>query len=116
MEYTVDDLVDGLSYSHLLRMQFDLNHGALHLKKLVDARIRMLEAANRKVCAACGNDIDSENASAYTVVFGPSDFRKKATCCGMDCFEEFIVKLKQYEGIKTTLAKQDVIATNIGTK
>jgi len=47
-------------------------------------------------------------------LFGPSDFRKKATCCGMDCMEQFMGKLKQFEGIKTTLdnKKEREIANN----
>jgi hypothetical protein len=100
MEYRIEDLVEGLTYAQLLRMQFDLNHGSLQLKKLVDSRIKQLEQANRRVCATCNCPIMDDSDHVYTLMFGPSDFRKKATCCGMDCFDEFVKKVKEYEGIK----------------
>ena len=114
MEYTIDNLIDGLTYAQLLKMQFDLQHGGLYVKKLVESRIKMLENQNRKVCVSCGAEVFADSSSTYTVLFGPSDFRKKATCCGMDCMEQFMGKLKQFEGIKTTLdnKKEREIANN----
>lgn len=99
MEYRIEELVEGLTYAQLVRMQFDLSHGSIQLKKLVDSRIKHLEAQNRRVCATCSCAILDDSDHVYTIMFGPSDFRKKATCCGMDCFEQFLTKLKQYEGI-----------------
>lgn len=113
MEYTIDNLVDGLTYAQLLKMQFDLQHGALNLRKLVDSRIKQLETQNRKVCACCGFEITVDSDSSYTLVFGPSDFRKKATFCAMDCFEQFLKKLKEYEGLSTQ--KQCDVDKNILT-
>lgn len=103
MEYTIENLIDGLTYAQLLKMQFDLTHGAMGLRRLIDERIKMLENQNRKVCVTCGTEIFTDSTSTFTVLFGPADFRKKATCCGMDCFERFTIKLKQFEGSKTTI-------------
>jgi hypothetical protein len=101
MEIDLKDFVHALSYQQLLRMQFDLSHGAIGLQKIVGTRIKELEQANQKVCATCNGPIQT-HTQTYTVLFGPTDFRKKATCCAMDCFVEFVEKLKQFEGQSTT--------------
>ncbi|MFT7615588.1 MAG: hypothetical protein ACI8Y7_000402 [Candidatus Woesearchaeota archaeon] len=97
MDYTVRDLIIGLSHAELIKMKRDLDHGALHLKKLVITRIKDLETAGKKICASCGSTILDENHHTYTILFGPSDFRKKATCCCIECLSEFQNKLKSYD-------------------
>ncbi|HLP80164.1 MAG TPA: hypothetical protein VK158_05995 [Acidobacteriota bacterium] len=101
MEYTVEDLVAALTYGQLLKLQFDLNHGSLYAKKLISKRITELETVPRKICATCNCELPEQADYAYTITFGPNDFKKKATCCGMDCLEQFMGKLKQFEGIRT---------------
>jgi hypothetical protein len=101
MEIDLKDFVHALSYQQLLKLQFDLSHGSIGLQKIVGLRLKELEQSHQKVCATCNGPIHKHD-TPYTVLFGPSDFRKKASCCAMDCFIEFVEKLKQYEGQSTT--------------
>lgn len=45
-------------------------------------------------CAVCGSKLD-ESQYVYTLVFGPDDFQKKASFCGLDCMEYFLNYLKK---------------------
>ncbi|MBN2142736.1 hypothetical protein JW711_05405 [Candidatus Woesearchaeota archaeon] len=61
--------------------------------KLVDQKIveKRSEEWNR-ICPVCNSLISNDS---ITLIFGPEDFRKKASFCATDCLEYFIQKLKQ---------------------
>ena len=89
------DVVPDLEYHELKKIQKDLDSGAIHLKNLIDQEISKKEKEHRKNCSVCQTDIDGYSTQNYTLIFGPSDFRKQATFCALDCLEYFIKDLKE---------------------
>jgi len=84
------DVIDYLDESELKRIDTDLAHGGLHLRNFVQHKIKERETEHHGVCTNCQNDIDPHSSKIYTLIFGPSDFRKKATFCGSDCLLYFL--------------------------
>lgn len=90
----VKEVIEFLDYEELLKLKRDLDNGGTHLLKLVDSQIKKIELSHEVFCSDCGAKLDKNRASNYTLVFGPHDFMKKASFCGIDCMEHFISKLK----------------------
>ena len=89
-----EDVIDVLDYNELMRFKSDLDSGAIMVKKLLEDKIKRKLKEHEKICATCSNDINFYKSNNYTLVFGPDDFKKKASFCGIDCLEYFIAKLK----------------------
>ena len=89
-----EDVVDILDYDELMRFKGDVDSGAVAIKKLIEEKIRKKLKEHEKTCATCSGELKFYNSSNYTIVFGPDDFKKKASFCGLDCLEYFIIKLK----------------------
>lgn len=87
------EVINSLSYEDLKKIEMDLNEG--HISKLLRKRMEVLEK-NKKVCPVCYKEIIDDN-EAFTLVFGPPDFRKKASFCALDCLEFFINQIKNKE-------------------
>ena len=90
-----EDVIEVLDYNELMRFKSDLDSGAITLKRLLEQRIKEKLKEHEKVCATCSNDLDFYKINNYTLVFGPDDFKKKASFCGLDCLGYFIIKLKE---------------------
>ena len=95
MKNKLRDVVETLEFDELVKMKADLEHGAVHLKKLVDAEIKRNEKTHEGVCSVCSSDVHPENTSSFTLLFGPDSFKKKATFCAMDCLEYFLNDIKK---------------------
>jgi len=78
----------------LLTLKQDISRGAPLLQKVIDQQLQVLETSNCKMCAHCGTSINEAYNHNMTFTFGPSDFRKKATLCGMDCLDQFLNKIR----------------------
>ena len=89
-----EDVVEVLDYNELMRFKGDLDSGAITLKKLLEDKIKKKLKEHEKICVTCSNGLNFYKPSNYTLVFGPDDFKKKASFCGLDCLEYFIIKLK----------------------
>jgi hypothetical protein len=75
----------------LVKIQKDLEAGNLY--HLVKKKLDDINSAKfNKVCPVCNSTINEE---CFTLVFGPKDFRKKASFCAFDCLEYFINQLKE---------------------
>jgi len=86
-------IIDKLDQEDLEKIQKDFEEG--HLQKLVRKKLDEFVVQDRnKVCPVCNSPIVEEN---FTLVFGPKDFRKKASFCAFDCLEYFINQLKQQQ-------------------
>ena len=78
-----------------MRFKGDLDSGAITVKKLLEEKIKKKLKEHEKVCAICSNSLNFYKSNNYTIIFGPDDFKKKASFCGLDCLEYFIIKLKE---------------------
>ena len=94
MSRRFEEIMDILDYNELMRFKSDLDSGALTIKKLLEERIKKRLKEHEKICATCSSSLNFYRTSNYTLIFGPDDFKKKASFCGLDCLEYFIIKLK----------------------
>ena len=105
MSRKFEEMFDVLDYNELMRFKNDLDSGAITAKKLLEEKIKKKLKEHEKVCAICSNNLDFYKTNNYTLLFGPDDFKKKASFCGLDCLEYFIIKLKDMK----TKQKEDGI-------
>ena len=89
-----EEVIDMLDYNELMRFKNDLDSGAITLKRHLQENIKKRLKEHEKVCATCSSDINFYKSNNYTIIFGPDDFKKKATFCGLDCLGYFVIKLK----------------------
>ena len=85
-------VISDISYDELKLIKLDLQKG--NIETLINNRIKQFEVGNKIVCPVCNSKVnDVENA--YTLIFGPKEFRRKASFCATDCLEYFIGKLNE---------------------
>lgn len=96
METRYEDLLRTLKYQELMRLKGDVDQGGVQLKKFLEERVKRRLREHEKTCATCSGKLTFYTKSNYTLIFGPDDFKKKASFCGMDCLEYFMGKLKDY--------------------
>ena len=94
MSRKFEDVIDVLDYNELMRFKTDLDSGAIALKKLIEENVKRKLKEHEKTCATCSGELNFYKTSNYTIIFGPDDFKKKASFCGLDCLEYFVAKLK----------------------
>ena len=100
-----EDAIESLDYGELTRLKQDVDEGAFKTKKILEERIKTKLKEHEKTCSTCSNDLKFYSTSNYTLVFGPDDFKKKASFCGIDCMEYFIIKLKEIKTKKEDISK-----------
>jgi len=101
------DVVPTLDYYELLKIKKDLLDGGEHLRDFIGSEIKQREKDHHVFCTTCGSEIDPQDKQTKTLIFGPADFKKKATFCGDDCLGYFLEKLKQKEtGVKNVQTHQ----------
>jgi len=93
--YRFTEFLNSLDHYELVKLKQDLEKGNIQFAKLIQEKIKELEKKHAKCCTTCSNNLDPYNTNNYTLIFGPDDFRKKASFCGLDCLEYFLIKLKQ---------------------
>lgn len=84
------DIIHTISYDELLKIKQDLSQGGIHLKKFIQDEIDVRNKQHSALCSTCGIEIDPLSTTSTTLIFGPGDFKKKATFCGKDCLEYFL--------------------------
>ena len=84
-----------LEHYELVKLKQEMENGNLDVEKEVQENIKELEKKQAKYCGTCSNTLNLYNTNNYTIIFGPEDFKKKASFCGLDCLEYFLIKLKQ---------------------
>lgn len=90
VEKRLRDVIDKIDYYELLRIKKDLDNGGKHLNEFISLEIENRNKHHHLYCSVCDTEINQKNPETTTLVFGPSDFRKKATFCGKDCLNYFI--------------------------
>jgi hypothetical protein len=92
-------LINELDEEDLDLIRKDLEAG--NLDRLIRQKLREKQDHDQnKVCPVCQSPIDDES---LTLIFGPKDFRKKASFCALDCLEYFIEKIKKEKKAKEDL-------------
>jgi len=87
------NIINGMNYNDLKAIEKDLYEG--NIAKLVKIRKKGFEKLfSEKICPTCGNSM-KETKAPFTLIFGPDDFKKKASFCGLDCLSFFIKKLEK---------------------
>jgi len=89
MKFKINDIMDSIDDESLYKIQKDLESGGAYLKKLVDDKLKEIEKHKKGVCATCGMDL-AEKEHTHTLIFGPDDFKKKASFCEVDCLQYFL--------------------------
>ena len=107
MNRRFEDVVEILDYGELMRLKEDIDHGSISMKKILEEKIKKKLKEHEKTCATCSGELHFYKTNNYTIVFGPDDFKKKASFCGLDCLEYFITKLKSMK----TKPKEDISNT-----
>jgi len=93
--YRFTRFLSSLEHYELVRLKQEIDKGNLDMENEILENIKERERKHSKFCTTCSNNLDLYNANNYTIVFGPDDFKKKASFCGLDCLEYFLIKLKQ---------------------
>ncbi len=98
MNAGIKDAINGMDYNELMGIKIDLEGGGMQLRKLVTQKIKEKEKLHEKRCAVCSSEIDCYGTGNYTLLFGPEDFKKKASFCAIDCLEYFLSRMKETRG------------------
>lgn len=99
MKHRLRDVIDSLDHSELIKIRNDLETGGVHLQNFVKKKILEREKEHENYCSVCQGKLEPSSTSNFTLVFGPSDLKKKASFCAIDCLNYF---LRQLEEIKKT--------------
>ena len=91
----VRQALEKLAYTDLVSLQKDLFNGGTKVRTLVTECIRELEEAETLICSTCGNKVSRKQAENFTLVFGPSEMKKKASFCALDCLQYFFNSMKE---------------------
>ncbi|HLG23531.1 MAG TPA: hypothetical protein VI564_01230 [Candidatus Nanoarchaeia archaeon] len=89
-----EDVVDMLDYEELMKFKKDIDQGAVTVKRLLEFKIKKKLKEHDKICAVCYSELNFYAVNNYTLVFGPDDFKKKASFCGLDCLGHFVMQLR----------------------
>lgn len=95
MGLRVKDVIRSLDYDDLIKLKKDLDSGSVHIKRLISEQIRSIENEHKKTCSVCASPINMDSTTTFTLIFGPYDFKKKATFCAIDCLQYFLSQLKR---------------------
>jgi len=90
------EIINCLEYRDLLELQKELSAaGKTTIKSMITAKVKEIEQKENKHCATCGDVIKPSIVDTLTLLFGPKDFKKKASFCALDCLEYFFTKLRK---------------------
>ena len=96
MKHKFKEFLENLDYNEVLDLKKQIKEPNSTIKEVLANHIDVIERINSRVCATCGNQLNSETKN-LSLHFGPEDFKKKASFCAFDCLEFFLQQLKQIE-------------------
>jgi hypothetical protein len=91
-------LIENMTYSDLLALQKDLRVG--NLDRLISKRMEDIKPTQTKCCPVCNISVSQD--THLTLIFGPADFRQKASFDGPDCLIYFLDQIRKKEEKETT--------------
>ena len=112
MEMRFRDLVNNLDHDELLALRKDLHMGSVAIKKVIEEKIKANEKSRERYCAVCDKKMDAYSAN-YTLLFGPDDFKKRASFCALDCLEYFTNYLKDLNNNNKKIAEDEGEKLNV---
>ncbi len=89
------EAISSWSLEELRALEEDIKNGGKESRKALWEKIQDSEN-NGKFCAICFKELEYNDRS-FTLFFGPSDFKKKASFCAIDCLEYFMNHLKELD-------------------
>lgn len=102
-----EDLLESLSYDELMELKKDIDSSAPTTKRIVEDKIKKKMKEYEKACSTCSSTLRFYSSNNYSLIFGPDDFKKKASFCGIDCLEYFLSKLKNIKSKKDEESEED---------
>lgn len=93
--YRFRQFLDSLEHYELAYLKQKIEKGKIDVVKEMQQKLKEHERTHAKDCATCSSELDPFNANSYTILFGPEDFKKKASFCGLDCLEYFLISMKK---------------------
>ncbi len=97
MKKNVKEILNELNYEDLMKLKYDIDNGALHLKRLLDKKIKEIEQSKMHTCAECGRKINPLTDFEIKIEYGEPDFKRRAYLCSIDCLMDFAKELKSIE-------------------
>ena len=94
-----------MDYNDLTMLKNDIQTGSFDFNSLLKNTIKEKQKEHAKYCSVCGKELDPTENN-FTIMFGPSDFKKKASFCALDCLEYFILKMKNVKLEKVEEVRQ----------
>src|SRR3989338_8758226 len=94
MAIGLKEAFEAMDYDELMKLKMELETGGFNIKRMVVQKVREKEKLHEKKCATCSAEIEPYSIGNYTLLFGPEDFKKKASFCATDCLEYFLEQLK----------------------
>ena len=91
-----EELLEALTYEELVAIKKDMDVQGLATKHAIESKLKKKMRDFEKTCTVCSSELRFYNKSNYTLVFGPDDFKKKASFCGLDCVQYFVDHLKEF--------------------
>ena len=104
--YQLKKFLNSLEHYELLHLRKQLENGNIDFDKEVKDKIKLQERKHATFCATCSSKLNLMNSNNYTILFGPDDFKKKASFCGLDCLEYFLGHLKH---LKKGDAREEIL-------
>lgn len=92
--HKIKNLLETMEYHDLINLNNNIKEGNFDFNILLKQSLKQKEKDHKKYCSVCGNDLEPTSVTNYTLLFGPEDFKKKASFCALDCMEYFMIKLK----------------------
>ena len=96
MEYVWKDFIESLDYGELLEVKQELKKDSMKIKHMIAEQIERKQRQHGQFCATCFAEIKEED-NAFTLMFGPVSFRRKASFCATDCLKYFLASMNKKE-------------------
>jgi hypothetical protein len=87
------DIVEMIAYEDLQKIKKDIEEGGFFVREIVNDRIKFEESRTNPECTVCSSSL-SDDKNTFTIIFGKSSEKKKASFCALDCLEYFLKELK----------------------
>lgn len=92
---SIREVLGSLEYEELINLQKDLYNGGQGIKQIISNKIKEISTLESRTCATCGAQINLSVANEFTLIFGTTEVKKRASFCALDCMDYFTTNLKR---------------------